>query len=91
MSKKDCQATLGDKKTFKWIPETLDGVFPDGQRWCLYQTNHPKGYPHYIGRVCKTRWDTGTVEYVSDVGIFPTMKGAACALLGACQYDLDSI
>jgi len=73
--------------TFTWVPETLDGLFPDGQRWCLYQTNHRKGYPHYIGRVCATVYNDTKPgsEYVCEVGFFSTMHDAAEALLRSAQ------
>ena len=67
----------------EWIPEPLEGIYPDGTRWCLYQTNHPKGYPHYIGRVCRhVTYDNQLVCYTCEGGTYETMRGAALALIG---------
>lgn len=52
------------KPKYEWIPEPLGrsrSLFPNGERWCLYQTNHPKGYPHYLGKVCK--WPKGLYSF----------------------------
>lgn len=69
-------------KTYKWIPETLDGLFPNGERWVLYQTNHRKGYYHYIGRVCRHEtYDGQVICYTSECGTYETMHQAAKDLL----------
>lgn len=65
-------------KTFEWVPSELEGIWGNGERWCLYQTNHHKGYPHYIGRVYKNHYGG---YYQCDVGQYPTMLQAAKALL----------
>ena len=67
-------------KTYKWVPEPLEGIYADGVRWVLYQTNHPKGYPHYIGRVCK-RSHSLPYCYITDIGEYDSMKEAARELL----------
>lgn len=69
-------------KAYTWLPVTLGGLYPDGQLWVLYQTNHRKGYPHYIGRVCRHDTYDGQITcYTSEAGTYSTMAEAAKDLL----------
>lgn len=68
------------KREFFWLPETLDGTFPNGERWALYE-KHPNNHKKYLGRVCKHAFGSNPIRYASDAGIFDSMRAAAEALL----------
>lgn len=61
---------------WRWRPEPLEDIFPDGTRWVLESLSDSPGYWKYEGRVCKH--DCGYAA--EDCGYSETMKEAAEAL-----------
>ena len=72
---------------FEWVPSTLDGVYPDGERWLLYVTGQTSpGYPKYLGRVVRSGkyYSSGTDEW------FDTMRDAALDCQLAFGSELET-